>query len=437
MACSCLKDGFLLAPIQVLIVDDNKAYREAFRRNLVLRGYEASEAEDSAEALESARTNQPDVVVTDLAMSHPTEGLDLIRQLRSLLPHLPVIMISAVGTFDEGAEATRLGACQVISKSRIEEEMGALYDAIEDASRQHELSRRCLSELSELAELAGKDKGAATSGLNTMLRRDEVPQTIKREIFDRLTDLRLDEVAAGGEGPETKQSILASATQEILQEVEQILAEQIHGFATLQSDSRQSLSTAEFLFQQSRTSEPGVDFSRSMGFAYCFAVENEVKARLRKRMQKFFGDPATPKLVAGLLEDNRKTLSMFYQQYLLRSQAVGDNEATIDNYYHTLRRMLEHRGKYKPDGLKALGIVLICFGRSYSFRKFNEAVAIDNPLGLKGFDDSNPVMRFASLLINLQHYRNPYIHPEISEMTKLSQIRETAFACLNIASKVR
>ena len=45
-------------------------------------------------------------------------------------------------------------------------------------------------------------------------------------------------------------------------------------------------------------------------------------------------------------------------------------------------------------------------------------------------------MRFAELLVNLQHYRNPYIHPEISDMEKLSIIRDTAFECLNLASRI-
>ena len=36
----------------VLIVDDNQNYRQAFTRNLLLEGYEVFEAEDSDEALE-------------------------------------------------------------------------------------------------------------------------------------------------------------------------------------------------------------------------------------------------------------------------------------------------------------------------------------------------------------------------------------------------
>lgn len=425
-----------LAGTQVLIVDDNKGYRDAFRRNLLLRGYDVKEAEDSQEALEVVQASQPDVVVTDLAMRHPTEGLDLIRQVRSLRPHLPVIMISAVGTFDEGAEASRLGACQVISKSKIDEEIGRLYEAIDSASRQYAAVRGYLSEFSALGVGTTEERSASIAALNAMLRREEIPPAIKGEIFDKLTELNLEGEGRGATGA-AGEDIFAGANKDLLGEVENILAKEIPGFSTFEDDTRQNLMTAEFLYQQNKNARPGVDFSRSMGFAYCFAVENEAKSRMRKKLQKFFSDAAMPKLVEGLLESNRRSLSIFYQQYLLRLQRDAPNEATIENYFHTFSRMLEHRGKYRPDGLKALGMVVIAFGRTYQFKKFNQDVAVDNPLGLREFEEADAALKFASLLINLQHYRNPYIHPEISEMTKISKIRETAFACLNYIAAIQ
>src|SRR5690242_11327125 len=89
--------------IKVLIVDDNRIYRDAFRRNLLLHNYEVVEAEDTDEALERIKQEQPEVVITDLQMRTETEGLELIRQVKSSTPLLPIIMISAVGTFEEGA----------------------------------------------------------------------------------------------------------------------------------------------------------------------------------------------------------------------------------------------------------------------------------------------------------------------------------------------
>ena len=105
---------------KVLIVDDNRIYREAFRRNLVLQNYDVLEAENMQQAIERVEAGQPDVVITDLQMRTETEGLDLIRAVKSSQPLLPIIMISAVGTFEEGALAQKYGATAVLSKSRID-----------------------------------------------------------------------------------------------------------------------------------------------------------------------------------------------------------------------------------------------------------------------------------------------------------------------------
>lgn len=420
-----------MSDTRVLIVDDNQAYREAFARNLALRGYGVLEAADSLQAVERVQAESPDVVVTDLAMRHPTEGLELIRQVRALRPHLPVIMISAVGTFDEGAEAMRLGAWQVISKSKIDEEMASLYSAIDAAARANLAAAACLGAIAAAAKEAEADKPKALAALNEILRRPDAPQSVKSEAFDRIAEL------SGEEAPAPKRDLFDSAAKEAIEQVEAALRAEIEGYDALDNDTKQTLKTAEFLYRQSERAQGEVDFSRSMGFTYCFAVENEAKARLRKRLQKFLGDPSTPGIVHSLLEANGKSVSIFFQQHLLRAQQGSESEATIENFFFTFQRILEHRGRYKPDGLKALGIVILCFGRGYSFRKMDKEVKIDNPLGLKGLEGAGEAIKFASLLINLQHYRNPYIHPEISEMTKLSQIRETAFACLNLISKIQ
>jgi len=102
----------------------------------------------------------------------------------------------------------------------------------------------------------------------------------------------------------------------------------------------------------------------------------------------------------------------------------------------TMRRMLEHQGRYKPDGLKALGIMVLSFARNYQWVKKNRTIKVHNPLALKGLDSDAEVIRFAELLVALQHLRNPYIHPEINEREVISAIRKTAFECLNMAGKL-
>ena len=80
--------------------------------------------------------------------------------------------------------------------------------------------------------------------------------------------------------------------------------------------------------------------------------------------------------------------------------------------------------------------MVLCFGRTYTWTKQGRTMTVNNPLALKGLADDNEVLAFADHLISLQHYRNPYIHPEISDMEKLSKIRSTAFSCLNMVGRL-
>lgn len=435
---------------RILIVDDNRIYREAFRRNLLLQNYEVVEAEDTQEALERIGEQQPDVVITDLQMRTETEGLELIKAVKSTTPLVPIIMISAVGTFEEGALAQRYGASAVLSKSRIEDEIERLYKAIEDSRADLEKNRqydavvqRARSVLSE----EGADPSAVQEELRELLAKKDVHDYLRQEAFelyDQVNERAATEAAKRQveQAVQQAQSSAASAAPaspaaKNLEAVEASLRDAMPAYDTFSEDSKESLRIAEFLYDQQKAIPGSIDFSRNVGFSYCFAVENEAKVRMAKRLQKFLGHEQTYMLIMEMMENNNQSLSVYYHQHLLLLLRGRDMEFTIDNVKQTLRRLLEHQARYKPDGLKALGIMLISFARTYQWQKKNKTIKVHNPLGLKGLASEDEVLRFAELLISLQHFRNPYIHPEISELEKLSIIRSTTFECLNLASKLQ
>lgn len=421
---------------KVLIVDDNKIYRDAFRRNLLLHNYGVVEAEDTDTALQQIRDNQPDVVVTDLQMRTETEGLDLIQQVKSAYPLLPVIMISAVGTFEEGALAQKFGASSVISKSRIEDEIERLYAAIEAART--EIARSSEQEKTlERARAAVSTPAEAKPLLQELGNLLGDPQThpyLRGEAFNLFSALNQKHLVE-----EVKQQAeqRGGVMPKNLGAIDAILQGEMAAYDTFADDSKETLRIAEFLYDQQSQTPGSIDFSRNIGFSYCFAVENEAKLRMAKRLQKFLATDTTYLLVTEMMENNNQHLSIYYHQYLLLLMRGREMDFTIDNVKQTFRRILEHQSRYKPDGLKALGIMVLAFGRVYSWQKGNRTVKVSNPLQLKGFESDSEVIRFGELLVSLQHYRNPYIHPEISDLEKLSKIRSTAFECLNVISKLQ
>lgn len=85
----------------ILIVDDEPAIREFLAFVLEDEGYDVRTAEDGREALEVARRDSPDIVVTDLMMPR-MDGYALIEALRRTFTYAPgIIAMSAVALAGE------------------------------------------------------------------------------------------------------------------------------------------------------------------------------------------------------------------------------------------------------------------------------------------------------------------------------------------------
>lgn len=96
--------------MRVLVVDDDRAVREALRRVLTLAGYELQSADGGAAAIELVVQSVPDAVVLDLGMPD-VDGLEVCRRLRMLGNRVPILMLTAreeisdrVAGLDAGAD---------------------------------------------------------------------------------------------------------------------------------------------------------------------------------------------------------------------------------------------------------------------------------------------------------------------------------------------
>ena len=100
---------------RVLVVDDEAATRVGLDKLLTQDGYRVRTAEDGIEALEVARDEPPDVVLTDLRMPG-MDGVELVGKLRAQDPDLPVIVVTAFGDVGSAVEAMRAGAANFLMK---------------------------------------------------------------------------------------------------------------------------------------------------------------------------------------------------------------------------------------------------------------------------------------------------------------------------------
>jgi DNA-binding NarL/FixJ family response regulator len=103
--------------LRVFIVDDHPLVREWLGSLLRLQQdlEVCGEADDPAQALAAMKAAPPDVAVVDLSLKRGS-GLDLIKDLRSHLPTLPVLVLSMHEEIGDVERAMRAGARGYVMK---------------------------------------------------------------------------------------------------------------------------------------------------------------------------------------------------------------------------------------------------------------------------------------------------------------------------------
>ncbi|HKW97351.1 MAG TPA: response regulator [Bryobacteraceae bacterium] len=99
----------------VLLIDDDRDYREVLRIFLETRNYQVFEAANGKEGLRALEKNPVDLVITDILMPEQ-EGLETIQAIRRDRPEQKIIAMSASEALILRM-AQRLGANATYSKS--------------------------------------------------------------------------------------------------------------------------------------------------------------------------------------------------------------------------------------------------------------------------------------------------------------------------------
>ncbi|GAK32885.1 nitrogen assimilation regulatory protein [alpha proteobacterium Q-1] len=101
--------------IRVLVADDDRSIRLVIEEALKAMGCAVTMAHNAAQLWEYVTSQSFDVVITDVLMPD-NNGLDILPNIRSLHPDLPVIVMSAQNTLMTAVKATERGAFDYLAK---------------------------------------------------------------------------------------------------------------------------------------------------------------------------------------------------------------------------------------------------------------------------------------------------------------------------------
>ena len=116
--------------IRVLIADDHEATRKGVRTILSHDGIEVcGEVSNGIEAVTNAVQLRPDIVILDLTMP-VMGGFEAARELRKVLPDIPVLIYSMHESDQLIKESRRIGVRGFVSKSEISKALPEAVNAL-------------------------------------------------------------------------------------------------------------------------------------------------------------------------------------------------------------------------------------------------------------------------------------------------------------------
>src|SRR5437016_5583253 len=103
------------ALLNLLIVDDDQAVREACQQAAGDLGYQATTTRSAEQTLWLIESQNIDVVLLGLKLPDAAR-LTLLRQIKQQRPGIEIVVMTANGTAQPAVEAMKAGACDYLTK---------------------------------------------------------------------------------------------------------------------------------------------------------------------------------------------------------------------------------------------------------------------------------------------------------------------------------
>jgi DNA-binding response OmpR family regulator len=102
-------------PLKILLVDDEKGFVDVISKRMSKRNMDVAKAFSGREALQALRKTDFDAVVLDLKMED-MDGIEILKLFKTIVPDLPVIMLTGHGSEEAARDGIGLGASDYLTK---------------------------------------------------------------------------------------------------------------------------------------------------------------------------------------------------------------------------------------------------------------------------------------------------------------------------------
>jgi response regulator RpfG family c-di-GMP phosphodiesterase len=154
----------------ILVVDDDPLLLETMQDILEREDFSVAVSKTGQEAVENIKHGDWDLVVTDIKMPGMS-GIELLRAIKELDAHIPVIVITGFASVETAVEAIREGAYDYVIKPF---EVGKLLAIIQRAIKE----KRLIQKNKELWEDLEEANGELNKRIQQLFRLDEASRSL-------------------------------------------------------------------------------------------------------------------------------------------------------------------------------------------------------------------------------------------------------------------
>ena len=154
------------AAARILLIEDDSGITDTLQRVLAAEGHEVAIEKRGDDGLARAMNDSFNLVITDLKLPG-LNGLELVRQLHTAKPRLPIILVTAFGTTETAIEAMKVGAYDYLLKPF-------------DIPQLIELVRKAADSNRRMSEPVGL--GETSQNRDALIGRSQAMQDIYKEI---------------------------------------------------------------------------------------------------------------------------------------------------------------------------------------------------------------------------------------------------------------
>ncbi len=182
---------------RILIVDDEPLMRDFLVETLQRKKYVVDSVGNGSQAIEKARSEYYDLVVSDIRMPE-VSGMEVLEEVKKINIETEVVMITAFGTIENAVGAMKMGAYDYITKPFSADEIEIVVDRALERQQLRDENRNLRNDNNQLRnQLKEKYTFSSIVGVSDVMR--EVYDQIEMIAPSKATVLILGESGTGKE----------------------------------------------------------------------------------------------------------------------------------------------------------------------------------------------------------------------------------------------